>query len=274
MPTVAVLKLFRWERNSMTPTYLVLLVTGLLFPVTLIFLEVGRRLGQRRLVEDPEGARAGAGAVEGAVFALFGLLIAFTFTSAASRYETRRDLIVQHANAIGTAWLRLDLLPKEVQPLLRKNFRQYLDAVIKIPHKFEDMSTADQMAAQVIKLQDEIWKSAETAASRDGRPQVATLVLPALNEMFDLGATRYAAVKFHVSLVIFWFLFVLSMLASLLAGYGMGSAKRRNWLYMILFSLLVTLTLSVIIDIELPRHGFIRLDKADNILVELRESMQ
>jgi hypothetical protein len=93
---------------SMKPTYLILIVAGLLFPVTLIFLEVGRRLGRRRLAEDPEGARAGAGAVEGAVFALFGLLIAFTFTSAAARYEARRDLIVQHANAIGTAWLRLE----------------------------------------------------------------------------------------------------------------------------------------------------------------------
>lgn len=81
------------------------------------------------------------------------------------------------------------------------------------------MSTADQMVAQVIKLQDEIWQLAETAASQDGRPQVASLMLPALNEMFDLGATRYAAVKFHISLMILWFLFVFSMLASLSLNY-------------------------------------------------------
>jgi len=74
----------------MTPTYFILIVAGLLFPVTLIFLEVGLRLGRRRLAEDPKGARAGAGPVEDAVFALFGLLVAFTFISAASRYETRR----------------------------------------------------------------------------------------------------------------------------------------------------------------------------------------
>ena len=87
----------------MEHTYLILLVAGLLFPVTLLTMEIGRRFGRKRLAEDPEGARAGVGAVEGAVFALFGLLIAFTFTSAASRYETRRDLMVQHTNAIGTA---------------------------------------------------------------------------------------------------------------------------------------------------------------------------
>jgi len=95
----------------MNQTQLIVLVAVLLFPFTLLFMEAGRRFGRRRLSEDPEGARAGASAVEGAVFALFGLLIAFTFTSAASRYETRRDLILRHTNAIGTAWLRLDLLP-------------------------------------------------------------------------------------------------------------------------------------------------------------------
>jgi len=117
-------------RSEYSP-YLILLIPVLIFVMTLIMLELGRRMGLKRMTQDPEGARAGTGAVEGAVFALFGLLIAFTFTSAAARYETRRDLIVQHANAIGTAWLRLDLLPEEVQPEIRKNFRQYMDALIK-----------------------------------------------------------------------------------------------------------------------------------------------
>jgi hypothetical protein len=186
----------------MTDTSLIFLIAGLLFPASLIAMEVGRRLGLKRMAEDPEGARAGTGAVEGAVFALFGLLIAFTFTSAASRYETRRDLIVQYANAIGTAWLRLDLLSTEVQPALRKGFRLYVEGIIKAYQKAGDKEAVDQIMAYLGKLQDEIWKLSETAASRDGRPQVATLVLPALNEMFDLTASRYTASRFHVSLVI------------------------------------------------------------------------
>ena len=124
------------------------------------------------------------------------------------------------------------------------------------------------------KLQDEIWALAQTAASRDGRPQVATLVLPALNEMFDLTASRSAAARFHVSLVILWFLIFLSLLASLLAGYAMASAKRRNWLHMILFALLISLTLYVIFDFEYPRHGVIQLDQADRIYLDLRDTMK
>jgi CDP-diglyceride synthetase len=255
-------------------TYLILVIASLLFPVTLITMEVGRRFGLRRMTEDPAGARAGTGAVEGAVFALFGLLIAFTFTSAAARYETRRDLMVQHTNAIGTAWLRLDLLPVEVQLALRKDFRLYVDGIIKVHQQAGDKEVVDQMMAYLGKLQDEIWKLAETAASGDGRPQVATLVLPALNEMFDLTASRYAAARFHVSLVILWFLIFLSLLASLLAGYAMASAKHRNWLYMVLFALLISVTLYVIFDFEYPRHGIIQLDKADHIYTELRKTMR
>jgi ABC-type glycerol-3-phosphate transport system permease component len=255
-------------------TSLILVIAGLLFPVTLITMEVGRRFGRRRMAEDPEEARAGTGAVEGAVFALFGLLIAFTFTSAALRYETRRELMVQHTNAIGTAWLRLNLLPTEVQLALQKDLRLFVDGIIKVHQQAGDKKALNQTKAYLEKLQDKIWKLAETAASRDGRPQVATLVLPALNEMFDLTASRYNAARFHVSLVILWFLIFLSLLASLLAGYAMASAKHRNWLYMILFSLLISVTLYVIFDFEYPRSGIIQLDKADHIYIELRETMR
>ena len=209
------------------------------------------------------------------MFALFGLLIAFTFTSAASRYETRRNLIVQHTNAIGTAWLRLDLLPAEVQQPLRQDFRLYVDGIIKIYGRMEETFEAvAQTMTHLLKVQDEIWKLAETVVSKDSRPQVATLVLPALNEMIDLGASRYAAARFHVSLVVIGFLIFLSMLASLLVGYGMASAQHRNWLHMILFALLISLTLYIIIDFEYPRYGIIRLDDADKLYIELRQAMQ
>src|SRR5512143_443438 len=96
---------------------------GGLFVGMILLLELGRRLGRRRQGKHEEGARAGLGAVEGAVFALLGLLIAFTFSGAASRFDARRELIVREANAIGTAWLRLSLLPADAQPGLRVLFR-------------------------------------------------------------------------------------------------------------------------------------------------------
>lgn len=101
-----------------------LLIASALFFGMMLFLETGRRIGVRRRAQDPEGAGAGTGAVEGAVFALLGLLVAFTFSGAASRFDARRALVAEEANAIGTAYLRVDLVPANAQPALRDLFRR------------------------------------------------------------------------------------------------------------------------------------------------------
>ena len=108
-------------------TFVAFVVVGLLAG-TLLLLEVGRRIGHKRRNKDPEGASEGLGAVDGAVFGLMGLLIAFTFSAAASRFDARRGLIVEEANAIGTSYLRLDLLPTSAQTKLREDFRRYVDS--------------------------------------------------------------------------------------------------------------------------------------------------
>ena len=105
--------------------------------------------------EDPEGA--GAAPVRWRVrCCLFGLLVAFTFTSAASRYETRRDLIVQHTNAIGTAWLRLRPAARRGSVGAAEGFRFYVDGIIKVHQQVGDKETVNQVIAYLGKLQDEI----------------------------------------------------------------------------------------------------------------------
>jgi hypothetical protein len=106
--------------------------TSSLFVGMLLFLEVGRRLGMR-LKDDSSAAAEGIGAVDGAVFAVLGLLIAFTFSGATTRFDSRRQLIVGETNNIGTAYLRLDVLPADAQPALREGFRRYLDARDRTP---------------------------------------------------------------------------------------------------------------------------------------------
>ena len=121
--------------------FALMFILGLLLGM-LLFLEVGRRIGLRQRAKAAGGAVAGSGAVEGAIFALLGLLVAFTFSGAAARFDTRRQLIVEETNAIGTAYLRLDLLPAEVQPTLRERFRQYLAARLEVYRKLPDMAAA------------------------------------------------------------------------------------------------------------------------------------
>jgi hypothetical protein len=116
---------------GMNPILFVIIFAICILAGMLLFLELGRYIGLRQKAKDQEGGREGLGAVEGAIFGLLGLLIAFTFSGAAARFDTRRQLIVEEANAIGTAYLRIDLLPPGAQPGLREIFRQYVDARLR-----------------------------------------------------------------------------------------------------------------------------------------------
>ena len=251
-----------------------LLALGLMLGM-LVLLEVGRRMGDRRLANDPDGARAGTGTVEGAVFALLGLLIAFTFSGAASRFDARRDLIVQETNAIGTAYLRLDLLPAGAQPALRDLFRRYVDSRLETYRKIPDVEAVKAELARSTALQGEIWTQAVAASRLEGAPPpAAMLLLPALNDMIDITTTRAMAARMHPPLVIFAMLFGLGLASALLAGYGMAGGKSRNWLHMIGFAAVMAVAVYVILDIEFPRLGLIRVDAFDQALVELRASMK
>ena len=135
----------------------------------LLFLEVGRRIGLRQRAKAAEGAVAGRGVIEGVVFALLGLLVAFTFSGAAARFDTRRQLIVEEANAIGTAYLRLDLLPADAQPTLRERFRQYLAARLDAYRKISDVAAVQEALARSAQLQREILDPGRRGVSHAGR---------------------------------------------------------------------------------------------------------
>ena len=250
-----------------------LLAFGLLFGM-LALMEIGRRIGIRRMVQDAEGARAGVGAVEGAIFGLMGLLIAFTFSGAASRFDSRRQLVVEETNAIGTAYLRIDLLPANAQPALRDSFRRYVDARLETYRKLPDIQAAKEELGRAAVLQNEIWTQAVTACRAANNQPTTILLLPALNQMIDITTTRTMAAQTHPPTIVFAMLAVLALISSLLAGYGMAGGKTRNWIHMIGFAAIMAVTVYVILDIEYPRLGLIRIDAFDQALIELRQGMK
>jgi hypothetical protein len=100
------------------------------------------------------------------------------------------------------------------------------------------------------------------------------LLLPALNQMIDITTTRTMALQLHPPLIIFGMLFLVALASALLAGYGMAGGKSRRWLHVIGFALVIGLTVYVILDIEFPRYGLIRVDAFDQALVDLLKSMK
>lgn len=237
-------------------------------------LEAGRRIGARRLAEEGEAAFKGFGAIESAVFALLGLILAFSFSGALSRFDARRHLVVEEANDIGTAFLRLGLLPPDAQPALRDLFRQYLDSRIATYQKLPDMEAVKAELAQSVKLQNQIWSQAVSSAQKSPTPQATMLLLPALNAMIDITTTRTEAAKVHSPPIIWIMLAVLTFACALFAGYDMAGRKHLNLLHSAAFAMVLAVTVYVIVDLEYPRLGLIQMSSSDQVLSELRESMK
>jgi len=164
----------------MNPAELAVVVSAGLFLGMVACLEAGYRMGGYAS-QKTESAHEGTGTIEAAVFALLGLLLGFTFADGISHLDRRRELIVQEANAIGTAYLRLDLLQAGQQPEMRHLFREYLDARLRVYEKLPDLNAADQELALGAQLQHEIWSKAVVAGLADPSQHVARLLLPALN---------------------------------------------------------------------------------------------
>jgi hypothetical protein len=248
-----------------------LLITLFIVGLLMACIEFGRRVRLRRR---DEKASSGLGVIDAAVFGLMALLLGFSFSGAVSRFDTRRELIVQETNAIGTAWLRVDLLPEAAQPQIRDDFRAYLDARLAF---YKDLGHNRTKALDELnlseKLQTKIWSESLGAAKQTSSPAVLTLVVGSLNEMIDITTTRLVALQTHPPIPIYVTLLLLALASSLIAGFGMGDTDKRPWLHTLVFAAALTLTVYTIIDLEFPRVGIIRVDRYDQALVNQRKSM-
>jgi hypothetical protein len=235
-----------------------------LFFVMLILLEVGRRFKVRTGLEPNT-------TIENADFALFGLLLAFTFSGSIERFDSHRELITEELNTIDTAYRRLDVLPPETQPPIRQLFRDYVTSRL---NQYQNETTNREVSPETRRLQDEIWTQSVAAASVQGKPSSASIILlPALNNMIDITSTRRNAFNMHPPTAVFLLLFFLSCLCAVIAGFVIR-LDRYSWTHMVAFAGLVSLTIGAILDIEYPSEGLIRLTSYDNLFVALRDSMK
>jgi len=231
-------------------------------------------MGTRRVEKETDGERHVRNALESAIFALLGLMIAFTYSEAASRFETRLSLTIQEANVIGTAYLRLDTLPASTQPALREKFRQYTAARIARYQVLPDVEASEVHAARALVLQREIWTDA-VAALKDAGSAAPILLLPALNDMIDITTTRAIMLRTYTPAVVMVILAVLAMVCSMLIGSGLARRRTRSLsLHTLGFALVLTATLYVILDLDHPRLGLIQLDYVDQALFDVLAGMK
>ena len=241
----------------------------LIFVGLVVCLEIGYRLAVQR-VKTIANAFEGFGAIEAAVFGIFGLLLSLSFFGAATRLDARRQLIVTEANAIATAYTRVDLLPNAEQPEVRRLFREYLNERIRISESADEAQALSEMSKGT-QLQQAIW-SHGISATREGIAG-APLFLTAVNQMGEIASAKAIAVRTHLPTLVFFFLVAAALLSALIAGFGMARGH-RNWVSVLAYASIVTLTMYVMIDMEYPRAGLIRIGAADLAMTTLRDSIR
>jgi hypothetical protein len=252
----------------------VALLVAALFISMVALLITGHRMGLRRLGLETEQERIGIVSIESAIFGLMGLMLAFTYSGAAQRFEDRRAISIQEANAIGTAYLRIDLLPEAARPALRDKVKRYAQGTLAAYNALPNAAAYTQGLSRARALQGEIWSDA-IAALREAPPVASQLVLPPLNEMFDLSTAHEALVRVHTPGAILAALIVLALICSLLAGYGLAGAKAwSRYLHMAGFAFVITGIVYIVVDYDYPRYGFIRIDSVDAALASTLAGMK
>jgi hypothetical protein len=247
--------------------------TLMVFLCMLGLIDAGWKLGRRRL-EQNKGEQPGLGVMEAFVFGLLGLLIAFNFTGAMSRFDVRRALITEEANAISTAYLRLDLLPAASREPLQAEFKTYTESRLEYFRNFNDRAATKKRAELHVQMQGKIWSQAVAACQSQPSTPATMLLLPALNEMIDITTTREMALRTHPPMASVILLACLALASSFLAGFAMRESSVRSWPHIITFLLMAGATLYLIMDVEYPRVGLVRVDSADFVLEGVLDSMR
>lgn len=257
----------------MEPVFSPVIFSVVLFIGMTTLLIVGRYVGLNRRLQE-SGEQESLGTIEGALFGVFGLLMAFTFSGAAERFSEKRALIAEEVGLVQTAYLRLQLVPENERTELQDLFRRYVDSRIETYRRLPDMQAANVEIAKSKKLQKTIWERAVAAARLPNADSHAgEVLLPAINDMINIATTRAMALLAHPPRIVFELLFVLGLLCSFFAGYHLAGGRKWSWLHIFGFAVVVVTIVYVTLDIEYPRGGLINLANADQMLVAVREEM-
>jgi hypothetical protein len=230
--------------------------------------EIGYRLGKHRQLEKEREADAPVGAIVGATLGLLAFMLAFTFSLAGTRFEARRQVVLDEANAIGTTYLRAGMLAEPHRGEIRRLLREYVEMRIRHIKAGE----IDEVLRESNKYHERIWAGAEAAVKADRSPIAASFVV-SLNEMIDLNATRIqAGLRSRIPLVIWLALAFVTIVSMLAMGYQMGLSSKRRTVASLALVLTFSAVILLIVDLDRPGEGM--LEVGQQATIDLLDSMK
>lgn len=238
----------------------------------LVFLKAGHLMGRQY---HPREKETSAGNVlDGVVFALLGLLLAFVFSGSLTSYQTHRDLLTREANDVDEFYMKLDLLPNDFKTNLKSLTRQYATSRLAATQASVYSEEEDLAIKESERLKDAIWSSISDISSATKPEFVALGLIDSFNKMTGNPADQLADERNHVPKIIYLLIFVLSMMAALVAGFGMAEHAKIPIIRIITFSTAVALTIYVIIDLEYPRSGVFNSVRTNVMLQNVIDGMR
>lgn len=250
--------------------YGILTIVSLLFICMVTSIEIGYRFGKSMAAKTTKEMQANINSFSAAMLTMLSLLLGFTFSQSLERHDSRSKAVVEEANAIGTALLRLDLIPEPTRASLKQTMQEYIDLRIEAAQfplrSPEDMSAVDRAS----KKQQELWQDTMQATQDRHDPATVSLV-SALNNMFDSFSTRYAELSRIVPESVVLMLMIAILLTGAILGFASGTGSRRPSIVAYELSVLIVSTVFLVIDLDRPRSGFIKVPQGN--LISLQASI-
>lgn len=249
------------------PLFGVFLATVLLL---LAFNEVGFRMGRRwQARKTPQSAQSGA--MMAAALALLAFMLAFTFGTAASRFDARRQAVLHEANAIGTTWLRSQMLPSphpaQIEPLLLRYVEVRLEGA-----KAKSLEELRRALAESTDLHKQLWEHAVALAKEYPRSVVLGLFVNSLNEVIDLHTGRITVVRQRIPRSVWLTLYFIALASMVMVGVNAGLSGGRSLLMTALLAAALSVVMVLIIDLD--RTGQTLFGVSQQSLIDLRESIK
>lgn len=238
------------------PLWAIYLLTVL---VALLAAEIGYRLGRARRRQAPDEKEGPSGAMASATLALLAFLLAIITGIDLNRFEQRRELVIDEANAIGTTYLRAGYLTEPYGTEIRALLREYVDARLALI----DLRTQQAARIRSEALQNELWARAEIVA-QEGTPTVA-IFIQSLNDVIDLHTKRFAVRDTRVPPMIWLGIFTAVILSVMLVGYHNGLQGGRNLIALLILILVFSAVILLIMDLDRPQEGILRVSQQSMI---------
>lgn len=263
------------ENWKMFEGYLLYLNAGVLFGLMALFyffcLEVGFYLGNWINESNKKTVRSQIVTIQTSVLGLLALILGFTFSMSINRFETRKQLLVEEANAIGTSYLRAEMFQEPYQSDMQNLLRKYVDQKIAYRNIGFDVEKIQKVLKESESMQKEIWMKGIEISHNDTRSPLVGLLLESLNQLIDLHASRIQSIVNRLPDLILYLIFLIAGLGLALTGYISGLDRARSITSMILLVILFSAVVLVIIDLDRPGRGFIQENHIS--LINLRDTL-